>query len=94
MDWNAMGSIAELAGAIAVVISLTSVMIAPIPPMASTASRVACWIPETWPAISSVALPVWLARFFTSLAHIMTAYSLTASGFSHSGITTAVFHFF
>src|SRR5260221_372367 len=49
-------------------ISLTRPMVARMPWMAATASLVAPWIESIWPAISSVALAVWLARLFTSLA--------------------------
>ena len=49
-----------------VVISLIWEMIAVICSLTFTASRVASWMPATWPPISSVALAVWLARFLTS----------------------------
>src|ERR1044071_6196922 len=45
--------------------------------MASTASRVECWIAPTWLAISSVAHEVWLASALTSAA--TTAKPLPAS---------------
>jgi len=52
-------------------------MAVPMPAIASTAPWVACWMPETWAAMSSVARAVWLARLFTSAA--TTAKPLPAS---------------
>ena len=48
-----------------------------MPPIASTASVVAPWMSPIWPAISSVALPVWVASDLTSDA--TTAKPLPAS---------------
>ena len=56
------------AAAIVVAIPLISRMVSLMPPMATTQSPVADWIAVTWPAISSVALAVWLASPLTSAA--------------------------
>ncbi len=57
--------------------SLIEVIVPLMPSMAVTAPLVAPWIPAIWTAISSVALAVWLAKLFTSLA--TTAKPLPAS---------------
>ncbi len=65
------------AEAIAVEISLTRPIVLVMLSIASAELAVASWMARTWPAISSVALAVWVARVFTSEA--TTAKPLPAS---------------
>ena len=57
-----------MAAAIEIEIRLMSPMVVPMAWIAWTASRVAPWIAAICAAISSVALPVWVASAFTSEA--------------------------
>jgi hypothetical protein len=52
----------------AAAISLTSVMVAPMRPMAATAVSVDVWMAVIWPVMSSVTLAVWVTSAFTSEA--------------------------
>ena len=65
------------AEAIAAAIWLICSIVAPMPWIASTALLVVDWMAPIWPAISSVAVAVCPARFFTSVA--TTAKPLPAS---------------
>ena len=62
------------AEAIAAEVWSISPTVAAMPAIASTVCRVEAWIAEIWLEISSVALAVWPARFFTSCATMVNPF--------------------